>query len=235
MNKQKINIIVFVFASLIIFVGLLLALAYQAVSVIDRISSQSLSTQEKLAAGDKINRGDPLISDAKLRYPRAMISDPQWGDKMAKVTVFVYSELVCPQCIEQFRVLQSIKQKYSDDKVRIVWKGVAKSPAELLYQQAAYCALVQGKFWQFANRLIDNPNDLSRLSLSKIATDLDLSVDQFNQCLDQELVLDKIYKNNQDAVDLGIENIPYFFIEYYPYQGPLTEQQLIEIIEAELK
>ncbi len=235
MDKKKINVIIFAFASVIVFVGLLLVIAYNTVAVIEGISSKSLPVQEKLAAGEKIKRGDPLISDAKLRYPQAMISDPQWGDKKAKVTMFVYSELLCPECIGQLQTLKSIKKKYNDQQVRIVWKGVAKSPTELLHQQAAYCALVQGSFWPFVDRLINNSDEPSRLLYTEIASELGLSVDKFNECLDQELVLDKIYKNNQDAVDLGIDSVPYFFIEYYPYRGPLTEQELTEVIEAELK
>ncbi len=189
---------------------------------------------QSLAAGPKIERGDPLISDAKLRYPRAMLSDPQWGDKRARITIFVYSELLCPECIGQFQVLKAIKEKYNDNQVRIVWKGVAKSPKELLSGQASYCALVQGKFWQFVDSLMSDSSKASRLFYSELAVDLGLDVSRFNRCIDQELVLDKIYQNNQDAVDLGVDSLPYFFIEYYPYRGPLSKDELDTIITAEL-
>ncbi len=189
---------------------------------------------QSLAAGPNIERGDPLISDAKLRYPRAMLSDPQWGDKKAEVTIFVYSELLCPECIAQFQVLKAIKEKYDDKQVRLVWKGVAKSPKELLSGQASYCALVQGKFWQFVDRLMSDSGKASRLFYSDLAAELGLDVGRFNRCIDQELVLDKIYQNNQDAVDLGVDSLPYFFIEYYPYRGPLSENDLEMIIQAEL-
>ncbi len=200
----------------------------------NRFSLESEARLRSLAAGPKIERGDPLISDAKLHYPRAMISDPQWGDKKAKITIFVYSEILCPACIEQFQALKDIKQKYNDSQVRIVWKGVAQSPAELLSGQASYCALVQGKFWQFIERLMANSGKASRSFYSKLAADLGLDVVKFDKCVDKELVLDKIYQNNQDALDLGVDSLPYFFIEYYPYRGPLSKDDLEVIIQTEL-
>lgn len=184
-----------------------------------------------LPSGPKITYGDPLIREAALVYPQALPDDPQLGQKSVPVTIFFYCDLLSDLCArEQLEIdrLMSTAQAYA----RVVWKGTAATPPGLLAQQAVYCANGQRKPWEMQRQLFDLDSEPTQKLVVNIAASLGLDMERFDSCLLNEATIDKVYANNQDATDLGIDALPYFFINDYPYRGFLSASDFMMIIKS---
>ncbi len=184
----------------------------------------------KYAAGPKISYGDPLIRDAKTVYPKVMSDDVRKGNTNSRVTIFYYCDLLSPLCSQQQEEIYKLLAFYTDDILRIVWKGTASTPVGLLAQQAAYCANAQGKFWEYQQEVFKNQSNIDIRFVEVLAEQLNLATDEFRTCLYEGQMEGKVYQNNFEAEDMGIDALPYFFIDNTPFRGFFSSQELSEII-----
>ena len=58
-----------------------------------------------------------------------------------------------------------------------------------------------------------------------------MSADEFNACLSNQDVMDAVYANYNNAIDLGVNGTPTFFINGTRYVGEMTLAQLDQAIE----
>jgi len=184
----------------------------------------------KYAAGPKIPYGDPLIQDAKTTYPKVISDDVRTGNTNSRVTIFYYCDLLSPLCSQQQEEIYKLWAFYTDDILRIVWKGTASTPVGLLAQQAAYCANAQGKFWEYQQEVFKNQSNIDIRFVEVLAEQLNLATDEFRTCLYEGQMEGKVYQNNLEAEDMGIDALPYFFIDNTPFRGFFSSQELSEII-----
>ncbi len=187
---------------------------------------------EQLAAGAQVPYSDPLIISTKLEYPKVLSNDPVLGKVNAKVTIFEYSDFLCEPCREQSEILKKVLQKYSSDEVRLVWKGTAQNAQGFLAEQAGYCAADQGKFWEWHDNIFADQNNVNMLYYFDLATKFGLNVDMFENCLSSDAVHQKVLLVNGEAINLGIDALPYFYIDNTPYYGVLSEDDLSVIIDS---
>lgn len=232
-NKKNDKIVwLFFTAGLGLFV-LIFLLFFSAQSVKNNfVNSNSI---EQYAAGPKVSYSDPLITDAKIKYPKVQVDDVRKGSKDAKVTIFFYCDLLSPLCKQQQAEMYKLWALYPETELRVVWKGTAASSEGMLIQQATYCANAQGKFWEYQQAVFADQNNIDTKRLEDIAGELSLSTPEFNACLQEAQMEDKVYKNNIEASDLGIDALPYFFIDNTPYRGLFSYQELGEIIDSLIK
>lgn len=87
--------------------------------------------------------------------------------------------------------------------------------------KAAMAADLQGKFWEFHDRLFAAPK-LSNELIDKTAVDLGLDLDKFKKDLNSPVVLQQIRKDMQDAQTAGVTGTPTVFIN----GRKLTERSL---------
>lgn len=230
LNKPSASIWLFFGAGMILFfLAILLFIFNQSLNNLD-----DTRASVKYAAGPKISYGDPLIRDAKILYPKVLPDDVRKGLSSAKVTVFYYCDLFSPLCKEQQNEIYKLLAIYPETVLRIVWKGTASTNEGMLAQQAVYCANAQGKFWEFQKEVFANQTNIDLKFLETIASALNLSLIEFNSCLNEGQMEGKVYENNIEATDLNIDAVPYFFIDNTPYRGFFTAEELSEIINEQL-
>jgi len=78
--------------------------------------------------------------------------------------------------------------------------------------QATECAAEQGKFWEYIDRLfeITPSNDgLAEEALKQIATELNLDLNQFEDCQSSEKYQEKINAYLADGIKAGARGTPY--------------------------
>ncbi len=83
--------------------------------------------------------------------------------------------------------------------------------------EAAECANVQGKFWEYHDKLFsvwsgENRGTYTKPNLIKYASDLGLDTGKFNQCLDTDQTMSTVQADTGEATRLGVQGTPTFFV-----------------------
>ncbi|NIP61488.1 MAG: thioredoxin domain-containing protein [Nitrosopumilaceae archaeon] len=150
--------------------------------------------------------------------------DPILGDPSASVTIVEFSDFQCPFCERFYRdTLPLIEEEYIDSgKVKLVYRDY---PIDRIHPNAraahiaAECADEQGVFWQYHDTLFEKQDEWSNLQasmvlakMSEYASNLDLSVDQFESCLQNPEVAKEVGMDLFDGQRYGSTGTPTFFI-----------------------
>jgi protein-disulfide isomerase len=174
-----------------------------------------------------------------LELPKINENDATFGNKDSKVKVIVFSDFQCPYCKVFYASLREVMKNYQD-KVLFDFKEL---PLEMHAQAnnaalAGECALEQGKFWEYADKVYNSQNDWGQTKdVSKFksyAATLGLKTADFNKCLDDKKYQDKINADKTEAQEFGISGTPAVFIGDQFEAGAVGADQMKEIIEAQL-
>jgi protein-disulfide isomerase len=132
-------------------------------------------------------------------------------------------------------LLEQVLEKYPD-QVKLVFKNFPLRNHKYA-RKAAAAALAahnQGKFWGFNQELFKNTRQLSDQKIKQIASQLGLNEEQFQKDWQDPQINEKIDKEIQDAMRIGVRGTPSIFVN-----GRLLRQRSMEgfrlIIEKELK
>jgi protein-disulfide isomerase len=139
------------------------------------------------------------------------------GSASAKVLLLEFSDYQCPYCGRHFRdTMPHIEREYIETgKIRYAFKDF---PIESLHRQAvkaheaANCAGDQDKYWPMHARLFLNPNPLGPEQLKAHAAAVGVEVNVFQQCLDTGKHAKTVQQSIGDAVGLGANGTPAFFL-----------------------
>ncbi|MEE8131885.1 MAG: DsbA family protein [Candidatus Paceibacterota bacterium] len=186
------------------------------------------------------------------------LTEPQIGDDVvlgdpeAPVTVIVFGDYQCPFCGKFFKESESlIRQNYVETgKVKLVHKDLAfLGPESTLAAQAAECAKDQGKYWQYHDNLYEteykefqekgnneHTGNLNRETFQKIASDLEMNVDEFLNCFDSQRYASEVENDINEAKAVMEQRIstPTIFINDKMIQGAYPYDVFAEAIEEAL-
>jgi protein-disulfide isomerase len=160
------------------------------------------------------------------------------GPKDAIVTIVEFSEFECSYCT---KVHPTIKELLGDpkykDQVRLVFKHRPLSfhKRAIPAAKAALAAGQQGKFWEYHDRLFENPGTLEDADFERHAKALGLNVATFRL----DYASDKFDETIRDDTNLGLKvgasGTPHFFVNGVRVKGtkPLAyfQQMVDEAIE----
>jgi protein-disulfide isomerase len=173
---------------------------------------------------------------------------PMLGNPNATVSIIVFSDFECPYCeaaegVNQ-QIIDSLKQQdptWEAPVPNIINEYVNTGKVNMVFRQyplpihlhatdaalASKCAQDQGKFWEYHDILFKNYESLGITDLKRYAVDLNLNVNQFNQCLDSKKYQDSIQRDVSDGQALGVSGTPTFFIGnnatgYVKIEGAVT-------------
>jgi len=185
---------------------------------------------------------------------------PILGNSDATIYVVEFSDYECPYCQASEGTNQEIidKLKQRDPSweapiPNIIDEYVDTGKVKLVFRQypsplhahsedaalAAKCAQEQGKFWEYHKKLFENYYALTTTNLKKYAADLDLNLNQFNQCMDSKKYEESVKNDLSDGNDLKVEGTPTFFIGneergYEKVVGSQSFSAFKQIIESKL-
>lgn len=174
-----------------------------------------------------------------IELPKINDGDATFGAVDAKVKVVVFSDFQCPYCKLFHTALRSAMKNYADN-VAFDYKFFPLSIHAEANDAAlaAGCALDQGKFWEYADKLYgdqanwSNKNDL--VKFKEYARMLGLNATQFNQCLDDKKYQTKIDEDTKEADGFGISGTPGVFVNDQFQTGAISVDQLKSAIDGEL-
>jgi protein-disulfide isomerase len=172
-----------------------------------------------------------------LPPPRAQIqleNTPVLGARNAPVMVVEYADYECPYCQQVAPAILKLQTEYKG-RVAFAYKDTplpmhahAEKAAE-----AAQCAGVQGKYWDFHDTLFSS-NRLDINDLKQDARKLSLDGAAFDKCLDSGAEAGKVQSELSEAQALALAGTPAFFVNGRYLSGALSYEQLRAAIEEEL-
>jgi protein-disulfide isomerase len=163
--------------------------------------------------------------------------DPFWGPEDAAVTIIEFSDFQCAFCKRHFdETLPLLLDTYSD-RVRYVFRDFPIStihPQAFKAAEAAQCAFVQGKFWEYHDVLFQNQTALDVTSLKDHAAAVGLDSGAFDQCLESGGYNEEVQADLDDGSSYGVNGTPTFFINERQVVGAQPFSMFQQIIDEEL-
>jgi len=106
--------------------------------------------------------------------------------------------------------------------------------------EASECAAEQDAFWEYHDKLFEkqageNEGAFSKDNLKKIAAELKLDTETFNECLDSGKYSEEVQKMYSLAQSIGVTSTPAFIINGQPILGAQPFESFQQIIEADLQ
>lgn len=162
------------------------------------------------------------------------------ASESAKVTIVEFSDYQCPACKSANPTIKQILNDYSG-KVNFVYRHFPLSqhknaiPASL----AAEAAGQQGKYWQMHDKIFDGQDTWKDSGnapdiFAGYVKDLGVDMEKFNHDRGDSKFRDKINRDYQDGLTLGVNSTPTFFINGQKLPGVLSYAEFKSKIDAEL-
>jgi len=235
------NFPVFIFVTAAIVNLVLLFTLFVAFRLIVRTMNGTAQDAAMALDANSLESPDPLISrvpkfEDALKAPRADNADPSIGPAEAPVTIVQFSDFKCEFCAKQEEILKKFIKEYGN-RVRLVWKDFPESlTASESYQSAvaARCAQRQGKFWEYHDLLYASSGELSENAFLKLAGRLSLNTDDFRQCLGDPAVSKLILDNIDEAEALGINGIPFVYVNELGMLGETGYAEIKRAVDYEI-
>jgi protein-disulfide isomerase len=173
----------------------------------------------------------------ELSQPSARVevgSDPRLGPDKAPVQIVEFADYECPYCQKVNEDLIRLREQFGD-QVSIVYKDfpLPMHPLAPKAAEAARCAGVQGKFWEFHDSLFQTKK-LQVSDLKQEAVALKLDPTRFNQCLEGGEQIAPVKKDSQEGQRIGLQGTPSFFINGHFMSGAIGYGKLRETVLDEL-
>ncbi|MBW3005086.1 DsbA family protein [Candidatus Woesearchaeota archaeon] len=174
--------------------------------------------------------------------PPTADDDPFLGPDDAKVEMIEFGCYSCPYSREAQDIVKQVLEKYGD-KIKFVYRDfpIKQIHADAnIHSEAANCALEQGKFWEFHDKLfteqevcegLENPKE----HIFQIAEEQGLDIKEFNKCLDEHKYKEEVEKDFEDGLKAGVYGTPTFFINGRTIIGPKPLRAFEKIIDEELE
>jgi protein-disulfide isomerase len=164
-----------------------------------------------------------------------------WGPQNAPVSIIAYSDFGCSHCrnfaLDQGKKLRA--EYEATDTVRFEYKHFIISPPDTANAaNAAECAADQGRFWDYHDLLYSQQgvsrNPFAKDNLKRYAAQLGLIQQTFNECVDGDTHLDKVYRDSAAGRDAGVQGTPTFFINGKEIPGELPYLEFKAAVDAAL-
>lgn len=192
-----------------------------------------------LFADKSTSNNSAPVEVSNLPAPRS--SDIIVGDKNAKVIITEYADFQCPACAAANPFTNQVLDEYKD-KVKLVYRffplrNIHKNA--LISGQAAYAAWRLGKFSEMKNMLYENQADWENLGDPRetflgYAKQIELDNDKFNTLMDSEDAKNAVLNGEREALGLGLNSTPTFFIGNKKF-SPRGFEDFKKLIDEELQ
>ncbi len=185
--------------------------------------------------GDTAN-AEPEGLDVNTVYTVSSDGDPFIGAADAPVTIVEFSDFRCGYCGRFAKeTLPQLLDTYGD-QIRFVYRDYPQfGQLSVLAAMGAECADDQGKFWEFHNQLFENASQISDEFLTQLAEQLDLDMDTFNTCMEEQTHYDEIVEDFKAGQEFGPIGTPTFFVNGKPVIGAQPYPVFASAIDDALK
>ena len=163
------------------------------------------------------------------------------GSNDAKIKIKIFSSLTCPHCADfHKKVVSEIKKNYIDSgKVQLIFIDFPLDLAAFNASKLLHC-LDQKKQITFLDTVYEKQNEWTigsnineiNNNLKKIVKNLGISSTNFDKCLNNEAIIDKILNGRIDAhKKYSIDSTPTIIINEEKFKGSASFKDIKNKIE----
>ncbi len=165
--------------------------------------------------------------------------DPVKGNTDAPVTLIAFEDFQCGYCKAfNLEILPQMKGLFDEGKVKLVYKDlpiVSKHPMAQKAAEAALCARMQGKFWEYHDIIYERQKELSVENLKIWAQELKLDGLAFDECLDSGAKEQEVLADLELGKSLGVSATPTVYVNGRKISGLVELDEYFHFIEEELQ
>lgn len=194
-------------------------------------SSKNLSGEalfQELSKANANKKYAPFILDAQ---PDA----PFLGDPNAIITIEVFSDFSCDHCVKVESIIKELLTIYNG-KLKFIYRHspyLSNEAPKAHY--AAEAARLQGKFWEYAEKLYADQANHNRDNFIQIATSLGLDVAKFTADMDSEEVIKRVNTDLKTSFNFRVRGLPCFRMNGTLVYGARPIDDFKYFIDKELK
>jgi len=165
----------------------------------------------------------------------ALGDSPTRGTPNSPVLMIEFADYECPYCQKISTDLKKLQADYAG-KVLFAFKDFPLPMHKRAQKasEAARCAGLQNKFWEYHDLLFEKGNGLEASQLKEYARTLKLDTAKFDQCLDAGETAAAVKKDQEQGQKLGLTGTPSFFVNGHFFSGAATYTMLREIVDQQL-
>ena len=181
----------------------------------------------------RFTAGSLRASAARANVDVTSADAPAVGSVGAKITIVEFGDFECPYSREAYPAIRAVAAEHPE-LVRYEWRDFPLDqihPHARLAAVASSCALRQGKFWEYHDKLFLNQNSLVRDALISYATQIGLDESAFTVCLDAGGDADRIARDLRAGSAAGVRGTPTFFVNGAKIAGAVPYGILSRIVE----
>ncbi len=149
-------------------------------------------------------------------YQRSLVNANAVGDPNAPIKVIEYSDFKCVHCMNFWESSEKRLLTEYVETGKVYYQYISfsfLSPESYTSAEAAYCAMDQGKFWEYHDYLFANYGTaLTDGVLKKIAQQLGLNMNDFNACYNSNKYQVKVQEDFSAGQSLGVNSTPTFIV-----------------------
>lgn len=178
----------------------------------------------------------PEHAQAKVPVTAA---DPQWGSVDAPVTIVEFSDFQCPFCRIVNPTLESLKQKYGPDRLRLVFKHNPLPFHEFARPAADTAAAVSAlggsrAFFAFHDLAFANQQSLTSENLESFAQTAGVTLPELRAELQSGKARAKVDDDLRVAREVGITGTPAFRINGVTVSGAQPLEKFVAVVDEQL-
>ncbi|HEU4391823.1 MAG TPA: thioredoxin domain-containing protein, partial [Blastocatellia bacterium] len=138
---------------------------------------------------------------------------PARGEASAPVTLIEFTDYECPTCAKTHPIIEELVKEYAGS-VRWVVRDFPLQTHAYAFKaaEAAEAARDQGRYWEYIAILFQDQTALSPEKLKAHAARLGLDRARFDEALDAGKLADRIQRDLQDGIRVGIISTPTVFV-----------------------
>ena len=158
--------------------------------------------------------------------------DPSFGSLDSKLTIIAFEDFTCTACAEGYLAIKQLRENYAD-QIHFVFRdfpivGNNSTTAAM----AGECADDQGKFWEMHDKLYENQDLISQEYVRAFASQLDLDLTEFNNCINENKHGAEIRNDFNEGLAAGVIATPTWFINGEALAGAFSYEIWQQIIDS---
>ncbi len=159
---------------------------------------------------------------------------PAKGPASAKAVLVQFCDFGCGFCGKVAPTIKELEKNYGD-RLRVVFRQFPLNPDRTkLAAEASVEAHVQGRFWQYHDKLFANSQALGRADLERYAQEIGLDMARFRTALDNRMHSSVVEADMALGRSAGVSGTPTFVLNGYQFSGALPVDQFSKMIDDAL-
>lgn len=171
---------------------------------------------------------------------------PYFGTSEAPITIVEFSDFQCPHCRRGALFMNTLINRFPNH-IKVIPRHFPLDsscnqnvqhrghPAACEAAKTVICANEQGKFQALYEALFETQSALKPGAPMELAKKQGLDTGKLTQCMESTATANLLSKDIEEAIRLGVQSTPTFFLNGRKVEGALTLSAWVELIENFLK